>query len=53
MLVFTREHKCDLILLTVEDLAKVARQVSHDDAETFEELSIKTGYTILSKIRYF
>lgn len=28
-----------LILLTVEDLVKVARKVSHEDAETFEELS--------------
>lgn len=39
MFVFTREDKCDLILLTVEDLTRVARQVSHEDAETFEELS--------------
>lgn len=28
-----------LILLTVEDMAKVTRKVSHEDAETFEELS--------------
>lgn len=28
-----------LILLTVEDMAKVTRKVSHEDAETFEDLS--------------
>lgn len=28
-----------LIFLTVEDMAKVTRKVSHEDAETFEDLS--------------
>lgn len=34
-----KNQSVSLILLTVEDLAKEARKVSHEDAETFEELS--------------
>lgn len=41
MLVITTEPKCvfNPSYLAKEDLAKISRRVSHEDAETFEELS--------------